>query len=362
MNRMSIANERKHKLAKVRINEYGIIILDGKMNGKRHRLTTGKKADKRLLKWYESHIEDEFFKLYEDKFGSIHQKMMTFSEYGQHILEISDGNRNMFSQKEVLQQFKTLCNTFGEMEMDKIKASYILKWQKECGFAPKTIKNYRGTLNIIFKMAYADDLMTKNPLQTIKAPKVIKGTVEVFEQDEMKALLKNATGQLKNILQFNFFAGLRGSELIALRWNDIDFDNNTILIDKRIREGNVDTTKSKVARTIDMLPQAKKALKQQWESTGSKDGHIFLTQRGNVFVKPSNISEAIKILCVKSNVKIGTLHTVRRSCNTLLKQYGLPLDWILDQLGHIEDVVNRAHYTGKIRPNLSKIGRVLAEC
>ena len=39
----------------------------------------------------------------------------------------------------------------------------------------------------------------------------------------------------------------------------------------------------------------------------------------------------------------------------------MPLDWILDQLGHVEDGVNREHYTGKIKPDLSKIGRVLAE-
>jgi len=44
-----------------------------------------------------------------------------------------------------------------------------------------------------------------------------------------------------------------------------------------------------------------------------------------------------------------------------LKQYGLPNDWILDQLGHIEDGVNREHYTGKLKLDLSKIGRVLAE-
>ncbi len=55
------------------------------------------------------------------------------------------------------------------------------------------------------------------------------------------------------------------------------------------------------------------------------------------------------------------MHTVRKSCNTLLKQYGMPQDWILDQLGHIEDGVNREYYTGKIKPDLSKIGRVLAE-
>ena len=32
--------------------------------------------------------------------------------------------------------------------------------------------------------------------------------------------------------------------------------------------------------------------------------------------------------------------------------------WILDQLGHIENGVNREYYTGKIKPDMSKIGRV----
>jgi hypothetical protein len=44
-----------------------------------------------------------------------------------------------------------------------------------------------------------------------------------------------------------------------------------------------------------------------------------------------------------------------------MKQYNMPNDWILDQLGHIDDGVNREHYTGKLKPDMSKIGRVLAE-
>ena len=67
------ANGRKTTLVKVTVNKYGKIILDGTVDGKRHRLTTGKKADKRLLKWYERHADDEFFKLYEKKFGASHQ-------------------------------------------------------------------------------------------------------------------------------------------------------------------------------------------------------------------------------------------------------------------------------------------------
>jgi integrase len=348
-------------LAKVIVNNYKIIILDGTVEGKRHRLTTGKKADKRLLTWYKRHADDEFFKLYEHKFGSVSKKDITFREYGAYILDISQNNRNQFSQKEELQRFKKICETFGDMDIADIKASHVLKWQNDCGYAPKTIQNYRGTMNMILKMALYDDIITKNPLSVVKLPKKIRREIHIFHQHEIELLTSKATGQLKNILMFNFFAGLRGSELIALRWNDINFDSNTIRVDTRIREGIEDVTKSKRVRIIDMLPQARQALKNQQLLTGIKNDYVFLAQRGKAYRKPSNISEAIKTLCISCDIKKGTLQTVRKSCNTLLKQYGLPNDWILDQLGHIEDGVNREHYTGKLKPDLSKIGRVLAE-
>lgn len=174
----------------------------------------------------------------------------------------------------------------------------------------------------------------------------------------MKLLIDKSTGQFKNILMFNFFAGLRGSELIALRWNDIDFDSNTIRIDTRIRDGVEDVSKSKRVRIIDMLPQVKIALKRQRLLTGLKNDYVFVTQYGKGYTTPEGLTVVLKELCVTCGIKVGTMHTIRKSCNTLLKQYGLPLDWILDQLGHIEDGVNREHYTGKIKPDLSKIGRV----
>ena len=122
---------------------------------------------------------------------------------------------------------------------------------------------------------------------------------------------------------FNFFAGLRGSELIALRWNDIDFTSNTIRIDTRIRDGVEDVTKSKRVRIIDMLPQSRKALKNQMLLTGLKNDFVFITQYGKGYKTPSVITELFKNLCNDCGLKIGTMHTVRKSCNTLLKQYGI---------------------------------------
>lgn len=348
-------------MARVTVNKFNIIILDDTVNGKRHRLTTGKKADKRLLKWYQKHADSAFMELYEKKFGKVTQELITFREYGEMVIEITKNNQNTFSQKEEIQRFNTLCKTFGEMDLTQIKASHIVKWQNDCGFAPKTIKNYRATMNAILEMALCDELIHKNPLKFVKVPKKQYREVQIFNQSEMKVLIENASGQLKNILLFTLFTGLRGSELIALRWHDIDWNAQTITVDTRIREGIEDVTKSKRVRIIDMLPQAKQALKMQQRLTGLKNDFVFVTHTGAPYVKPSNISESIKRLCKQCHIKEGTLQTLRRSCNTLLKQYGMPNDWILDQLGHVDDGVNREHYTGKIKPDMSKIGRVLAE-
>ena len=348
-------------MAKVTVNKYNIIILDGKVNSKRHRLTTGKKADKRLLAWYEKHSDEEFMRLYEEKFGSISRNLISFREYGEYILKISANNRSTFSQKEIMQQFNRLCETFGEMDIGEIRASHILKWQNECGFAPKTILNYRGTFNLILKMALYDEIISKNPLEVVKPPKKQHKPIRVFSVEEMQKLIEHSEGQFRNLLMFNFFAGLRGSELIGLKWEHVDFVSETITISQRVRQGEEDQTKSKRVRIIDMLPQAKAALRKQQRLTGLTSEYVFVTQYGKRYDTEETLTKKLKKLCKEIGIPPGTIKTLRKSCNTMLKQYGMPTDWILDQLGHVEDGVNREHYTGKIKPDLSKIGRVLAE-
>lgn len=347
-------------MAKVTVNKYDIIVLDAFKDGKRYRLSTNRKVTKRLLSWYSDHFEKEFDLLYNHKFKIKPTSYVTFREYGKIVLELTKQNRNQFSQKEETQRFNRLCETFGDMDIADIKVSHILRWQLDSGFAPKTIKNYRNIFNQIMELAHYDDIIKKNPLKFAKAPKKKTKDVKVFTLKDVRLLISESEGQLKNILLFNFFAGLRGSELIALRWDDIDFKNKIVRVDTRIRDGNEDETKSKRIRYLDMLPQCYEALKNQQRITGIKNDFVFVTQYGKGYNTPKTITEQIKILCKENFVEIGTLQTMRRTCNTLLKQYGLPTDWILDQMGHIEDGVNREHYTGRITPDLSEIGRVLA--
>jgi integrase len=59
-----------------------------------------------------------------------------------------------------------------------------------------------------------------------------------------------------------------------------------------------------------------------------------------------------------NNFRYGTIHDLRRSFNTLLKEYGYPTDWILDIMCHVDDRVNRNHYTGSIRVDVTKVNNI----
>jgi integrase len=275
----------------------------------------------------------------------------TFREYGLRALELTSQNRTHFSQSEDIQRYKTLCKHFGDMELNKITPSIILEWQSLSPFAPKTIRNYRGTLNIILNMALCDGYIFSNPLTATKPPKKRLKEVKIFTMEEINALLNATSGQFHNMLQFNLTMGLRGSELVALKWNDVSFSDGTVSVLRRIREGEEAQPKGDKQRVVTLMPQAKEALLKQWELTNGME-YIFNTNKGTPYTKQDTLTNRLRKLCINIGIDPRGMHTIRKTANTLYKQQGMNSAWILQQLGHSSEEVNNNHYTGTI--NLSK--------
>ena len=334
----------------------GNVLLENNVNGKIIRLSTGKKATGRLIGWYKARAEDEFWKLYYQKHKEADQRM-TFSEYARYIVDITQSNRNEFSQRGEIKKAERLIKYFGDIALDDIKPSTIQAWQDTFlkTLAPKTVKEYRSTLSVVFKFAFNDDLIRKNPLTPVKSPKLPRRIVDVFSEEERKLLIEYSYGQLHNLIQFVFYSGLRAGEIIGLKWENIDFEKNKIDVCMRVRKGTVDLPKGDKIRLIDLLPQAKQALLIQRQLTGLST-FVFHSKEGKPYFSETSITQSIQELCKKLGIESGGgLQKMRRTHNTMLKQCGLPLDWILHQMGHETDEVNRNHYTGTITVDVSKI-------
>lgn len=352
-------------IRRVYTNQHGIITLDSDLFGNRKRLSTGKKSDKRLLQWYEKHFDEEFRKLYEEKFKPKNESFSdyTLREYGKIVLNMTSENRRAYVHRRTLGVFNNICDfsiapnrKFGELKISEIKSLHVMQWQKECGWSYQTIVTNRAYLNMVLQVAVNDDLIRKNPVASVRLPQKRSVREKTFySEEDIKKILSCATGQLRNYLQLDFFTGMRGSELLALRWDgDIDFDNNIIRVDSGIVKGHEDETKSKRVRIIPMFPQAKEALLRQRKYSGLRE-FVFINRSGSRYYGAQSMNRLFTKMLRDNHLPMGTVHDIRRSFNTILKQYGYPPDWILDIMGHMDERVNRNHYTGHLNVDMTKL-------
>jgi len=318
------------------------------INGKGYRYSSGYSKDK--IKYVEKQKEVLFNEIHYKKASDVN---LSFEDYGKYVLDISAINRSTFTQKEYMQIFKKLCLYF-DCEIVDIKTTTLMAWQNSLELAPKTIKNYRGVLNIILETALADDIIFKNPLKYVTAPKVIKVLQDVYRLDEVNILLSNTKGQFKHILELAFFSGMRPSEIIALKWKHIDLENNVIKVYERIRDGHVGLPKGDKIRIIDILPRAKKALEKQLPLTCTGE-YIFITQYGDPYRNSKNLDVLFKNLCNKSNLRVGRFYDTKKFFCTFCEENINNETWLTQQVGHENIQVTRKHYIGKVNIDFSKI-------
>lgn len=328
--------------------------LRGTIDGKQYTYSTGKEDTAVNRRWLEKHKEREFLKLHEKKRKK--RDGTTFESFGKMIVESTSSRRNEFSQQETIRKFEQLCHTFGAMDISHIKASDILRWQNEMlkRVKPKTVKNYRSVLSMIFKMACADGLTDRNPVDYVEAPKVKKRDIETYSIEEVKRIIAACDEPFKNFVQLMFFTGMRPGEMIALQWRDISFDAGTIMVERRRREGVIDVTKSKKIRIVDMLPQAREALQRQRRLTGlARD--VFLTQHGEPYQESETLRRQFKSAVKRAGVKELRMYDMRHTFVTLMAQAGMPESWIIQQVGHSKIDITYDHYMGRVKVDTSRL-------
>lgn len=133
----------------------------------------------------------------------------------------------------------------------------------------KTLNNCLIPLRGVFSTALENKYISENPVQFIKNKKVQVDIPDPFSRAEMTALLSWLNTNLEDkdhfyywYYEMAFWSGCRPSELIALRWADIDWFNGTIRINKsRVRGHEKNVTKTHVAREVYLNERSTQALK-----------------------------------------------------------------------------------------------------
>lgn len=250
-----------------------------------------------------------------------------------------------------------LLDHFGKMKMKDIKKFHIVEYlASQKTMAP----NKYMTLKSIFAKAVEWEILKENPTDGIKEPKRKKKVVDYYNEDELNHLFKvldNCYPKHRIMIKMAAIGGLRRAEIAGIREESIDYDNNSIYVDKQLRynknkkEFYLAPVKNKKPRTVFFPKEFMKELKKyhvQFQARRMELGNLWkgiYDDEGNMinllFVKEdgypahlNSIGNEWNKIIKRYNLKPITFHQLRHSCASLMVKKGVNFKVIQERLGH----------------------------
>jgi len=320
----------------------GVYILRKTIDGREYRRSTLFR-DRNAAERRAAEIELEIRK---EAMGWTPPPVVTFKQWVERYRR-SYGLRKR-SERRDLQILAHVSPLWDKRPIDAITRSecvaYIHRRENE-GAKAWTVAREMGFLKALFNAAIEDELLGKNPWTGIKRPRT-EARTRVLTIDEQAKLLAKANEEYGRLVTVALGTGLRESELLGLRPQDIDADAGLI----RVR---AETAKGRKSRTVPIVAVVKQALEQQQAVRRCGPGDHLWTQRKNTVWK--YVSDAAK----RAKIPPLCVHDLRRTFGTRCAVAGMPLPQLQKIMGHASAEMTMRYYVHVQEAELQRaLGRV----
>lgn len=226
------------------VNEYGYIYVQGSIDSKYYRRSTGLTNSPKNIAYIKKNAHQVLLNLIVKK-----QKVESFESFGKKVIELGATNRSDGCQRDAISRFNThILPFFERFKLEEIKPMDIENWQEKMlkNYASGTVKACKSLLSQIFKKAAANDIIVKNPCTYADKIEVVHRVRKIYTLSETRTIISRSSGWLKVYLAIAFTTGLRSGEIVGLQKSDFDFDKRLIKLKRSISKGVVvATTKTK---------------------------------------------------------------------------------------------------------------------
>jgi integrase len=255
---------------------------------------------------------------------------------------------------------KHLIPALGKLELSKVTPevlqAYYSKALKEGrrdgkgGLSPRTVRHHHTTLHTALGHAVKWRLLARNPADAVDAPRFQKKEMRVFDQQGMTAFLEAIKDSEYYPLFYTIlYTGMRRSEVLALKWSDIDLYLGTVSINRSLHQladnsfifQPPKTVKSR--RLVALPPSAAIVLRKHREAQTARglllgvpvteDTLVFCHPDGSPLL-PHSITNAWKRLVKQAGFQGIRLHDGRHTHATLMLSQGAHPKIVQERLGH----------------------------
>jgi integrase len=218
---------------------------------------------------------------------------------------------------------------WGDHRLDKVKTVAVEEWLDSIKRARGTKAKIRNLMSALFHHAMRYEWVDRNPIQLVRQSAKREKVPDVLELAELQLLLSKLSVREHTLVLLDAATGLRVSELLALRWRDVDFENLELRVTRSIWHQVVGDCKTEAsAKPVPMDEYMAEDLKR-WHRQSPypmPDDWVFASpsMRGQQPYWPDNLMKRyIKptARAIGINKNIGW-HTFRHSFGTRLKANG----------------------------------------
>ena len=338
------------------------------------RLVT--RSGKRLEKYFDnltkarSWLEDI---RYQDKYYHVGaSSMMTVDAWFDYWIENIVCDLSLNTRRNYRERYKhNIQPVIGKMHITEVKQMHckmVLNRMKD-NYAGSTIRQTYITMGTFFKSAVMNDIIVRHPMNGVRYNKPVRDVSDiryltVEEQEKFLAVAK----QTHNYSQYALIleTGIRTGELIGLTWDDIDWDNRTLTVNKtleyRYQRGHwcAGSPKTKSSyRTIPLTKRAYSILSDLYEMRDSrkeaetllqeltyidrKTGKtkkflmknlVFINYRTGEPIKNSSYDSHLYKICDKAGIDRFSMHTLRHTYATRAIERNVQPKVLQQLLGH----------------------------
>lgn len=257
------------------------------------------------------------------------------------------------------QPYKSALDCFGDSYINDITTPEIDAYVKRIaakGYAKRTVQSYLACVNLIFEYGQLHGYCTNNPASVVPIPPKLKTTKrELPDENNIELVKQHVDDPFGIFAYFLLYTGCRRGEALALTYDDIDFKNKTISINKSLIWQNnkavIKSTKTEAGRRTIILLDALAAKLPKGK------GYVFggeapltntaFRRRWEKYVKTSGVTM--------------TCHQLRHLFATILYECGIDEKLAQELLGHSSITVTRDVYTHIRRQHLSAAAEMLNE-
>ena len=228
---------------------------------------------------------------------------------------------------------------FGPLKLSQIGTGDVQHYLARLNakkLAPATVRAHLVLLRNMFNHAVAWGHLAHNPATAVKGPKLPHTEMDCLTPAEVKVFLAACEDEHRPLFATAIMTGMRLGELLALQWDDINWDAGTIRVRRSLYKGQfVEPKTSRSVRVIGMSNRlAATLLEHKLAAPYSPFDLVFATPEGTP-MDPANLRHRVFSDTFKrSKLRRFRIHDLRHTFASLLINQGENLKYVQTQLGH----------------------------